>query len=118
MQSRRTRQKNSKQNGNLLLLKPTSNLKVCFSSFFLFFFFFFFFFFFWGGGGKQKKRSRCFLFLLLLLLLLLFLFVAVVSYCTRIGKEGGGKLCNVYVYRSIVRGNRVSVNIVSYLNKY
>ena len=75
-------------------------------------------FFFFGGGGEQKKRSRCFLFLLLLLLLLLLLFVAVVSYCTRIGKEGGGKLCNVYVYRSIVRGNRVSVNIVSYLNKY
>ena len=114
MQSRRTRQKNSKQNGNLLLLKPTS-IKVCFSSFFLFFFFFFFFF---GGGGEQKKRSRCFLFLLLLLLLLLLLFVPVVSYCTRIGKEGGGKLCNVYVCRSIVRGNRVSVNIVSYLNKY
>ena len=112
MQSRRTRQKNSKQNGNLLLLKPTS-IKVCFSSFFLFFFFFFF----WGGG-EQKKRSRCFLFLLLLLLLLLLLFVAVVSYCTRIGKEGGGKLCNVYVCRSIVRGNRVSVNIVNYLNKY
>ena len=109
MQLRRTRQKNSKQNGNLLLLKPTS-IKVCFSSFFLFFFF-------WGGGGT-KKRSRCFLFLLLLLLLLLLLFVAVVSYCTRIGKEGGGKLCNVYVCRSIVRGNRVSVNIVSYLNKY
>ena len=76
------------------------------------------FFFFFGGGGEQKKRSRCFLFLLLLLLLLLLLFVAVVSYCTRIGKEGGGKLCNVYVCRSIVRGNRVSVNIVSYLNKY
>ena len=48
----------------------------------------------------------------------LFVVVVVVSYCTRIGKEGGGKLCNVYVCRSIVRGNRVSVNIVSYLNKY
>ena len=116
MQLRRTRQKNSKQNGNPLLLKPTS-IKVCFSSLFLFFFFFFFFFFFLGGG-EQKKRSRCFLFLFLLLLLLFLLFVAVVSYCTRIGKEGGGKLCNVYVCRSIVRGNRVSVNIVSYLNKY
>ena len=48
--------------------------------------FFFFFFFFWGGGGEQKKRSRCF----------------VVSYCTRIGKEGGGKLFVTCMYVEVL----------------